>query len=193
MCGGACAGATRVVGTAWLPAAGAMARDTTIRAESCAGRRWPHPSDRCPGDAVRALRLPEDRGTAAGCRLASGQGSGVADLAAGGAVQRRGPGNGPRQPHLHHAAGGACGRDAVPVKTIHDASPQAVHHFTRFDQVNRLVRASGRTPMGTNPFRLRCMAHTSPGLCSRLYASTAKAQNFCHVDRSGFGTTTWYV
>ena len=58
-----------------------------------------------------------------------------------------------------------------PVKAIREATPQAVHHFTRFDQVNRLVRASGRTPMGTNPFRLLCMAHTSPGLCSRLYAS----------------------
>ena len=29
-----------------------------------------------------------------------------------------------------------------PVKAIRDASPQAVHHFTRFDQVNQLVSAS---------------------------------------------------
>ena len=34
------------------------------------------------------------------------------DAVGEGAVQRRGPGNGPRQPHLHHAAGGAGPGDA---------------------------------------------------------------------------------
>ena len=29
-----------------------------------------------------------------------------------------------------------------PVKVIREASPQAMHHFTRFDQVDQLVRAS---------------------------------------------------
>ena len=29
-----------------------------------------------------------------------------------------------------------------PVKAIRDATPQALHHFTRFDQVNQLVSAS---------------------------------------------------
>ena len=29
-----------------------------------------------------------------------------------------------------------------PVKAIREATPQARHHFTRFDQVNQLVRAS---------------------------------------------------
>ena len=29
-----------------------------------------------------------------------------------------------------------------PVKAIRDTSPQALHHFTRFDQVNQLVSAS---------------------------------------------------
>ena len=29
-----------------------------------------------------------------------------------------------------------------PVKSIREASPQALHHFTRFDQVNQLVSAS---------------------------------------------------
>ena len=33
-----------------------------------------------------------------------------------------------------------------PVKAIRDASPQALHHFTRFDQVNQLVRASEAYP-----------------------------------------------
>ena len=29
-----------------------------------------------------------------------------------------------------------------PVKAIREATPQALHHYTRFDQVNQLVRAS---------------------------------------------------
>ena len=33
-----------------------------------------------------------------------------------------------------------------PVKAICEASPQALHHFTRFDQVNQLVSASEADP-----------------------------------------------
>ena len=33
-----------------------------------------------------------------------------------------------------------------PVQAIRDTSPQALHHFTRFDQVNQLVSASETTP-----------------------------------------------
>ena len=33
-----------------------------------------------------------------------------------------------------------------PVKSIREASPQALHHFTRFDQVNQLVSASEADP-----------------------------------------------
>ena len=33
-----------------------------------------------------------------------------------------------------------------PVKAIREASPQARHHFTRFDQVNQLVGASEADP-----------------------------------------------
>ena len=33
-----------------------------------------------------------------------------------------------------------------PVKLIRDATPQALHHFTRFDQVNQLVSASEADP-----------------------------------------------
>ena len=33
-----------------------------------------------------------------------------------------------------------------PVKAIREASPQALHHFTRFDQVNQLVGASEADP-----------------------------------------------
>ena len=53
-----------------------------------------------------------------------------------------------------------------PVKEIRDASPQAMHHFTRFDQVNQLVEASEADPdMG---FMARLMAlcslpRTNPG------------------------------
>ena len=39
------------------------------------------------------------------------RGVGALRCGRGGAVQRRGPGNGPRQPHLHHAAGGAGPRE----------------------------------------------------------------------------------
>ena len=34
----------------------------------------------------------------------------------------------------------------VPVQKIHDASPQARHHFTQADQVNQLVSASEADP-----------------------------------------------
>ena len=53
-----------------------------------------------------------------------------------------------------------------PVAAIRDASPQAVHHFTRFDQVNQLVEAGEADPdMG---FMARMMAlcslpRTNPG------------------------------
>ena len=53
-----------------------------------------------------------------------------------------------------------------PVKAIRDASPQARHHYTRFDQVNQLVGASEADPnLG---FMARMMAlcslpRTNPG------------------------------
>ena len=53
-----------------------------------------------------------------------------------------------------------------PVAAIRDASPQALHHFTRFDQVNQLVSASEAEPdLG---FMARMMAlcslpRTNPG------------------------------
>ena len=53
-----------------------------------------------------------------------------------------------------------------PVKAIREASPQALHHFTRFDQVDQLVRASEADPdLG---FMARMMAlcslpRTNPG------------------------------
>ena len=53
-----------------------------------------------------------------------------------------------------------------PVAAIRDASPQAVHHFTRFDQVNQLVEAGEADPdMG---FMARLLAlcslpRTNPG------------------------------
>ena len=46
-----------------------------------------------------------------------------------------------------------------PVKAIREASPQARHHFTRFDQVNQLVGASEADP--ERGFMARTMA-----LCS---------------------------
>ena len=63
---------------------------------------------------------------------------------------------------IGEALGGLDG----PVKAIRDASPQARHHFTRFDQVNQLVEASEADPdLG---FMARLMAlcslpRTNPG------------------------------
>ena len=53
-----------------------------------------------------------------------------------------------------------------PVKLIRDATPQALHHFTRFDQVNQLVSASEADP--DRGFMARTMAlcslpRTNPG------------------------------
>ena len=53
-----------------------------------------------------------------------------------------------------------------PVKAIREASPQALHHFTRFDQVNQLVGASEADP--ERGFMVRMMAlcslpRTNPG------------------------------
>ena len=53
-----------------------------------------------------------------------------------------------------------------PLKEIHEAPPQALHHFTRFDQVNLLVEASEADP--DTGFMVRLMAlcslpRTNPG------------------------------
>ena len=53
-----------------------------------------------------------------------------------------------------------------PLKALREASPQALHHFTRFDQVNQLVGASEADP--DRGFMARLMAlcslpRTNPG------------------------------
>ena len=53
-----------------------------------------------------------------------------------------------------------------PVAAIRDASPQALHHFTRFDQVNQLVGASEADPdLGfmARMMALCCLPRTNPG------------------------------
>ena len=53
-----------------------------------------------------------------------------------------------------------------PVKAIREASPQALHHFTRFDQVNQLVGASEADPdLGfmTRLMALCSLPRTNPG------------------------------
>ena len=42
--------------------------------------------------------------------------------------------------------GEAFGGLGGPVKAIRESSPQAIHHFTRFDQVDQLVGASEADP-----------------------------------------------
>ena len=63
---------------------------------------------------------------------------------------------------IGEALGGLDG----PVKAIRDASPQARHHFTRFDQVNQLVEASEADPdLGfmAQLMALCSLPRTSPG------------------------------
>ena len=53
-----------------------------------------------------------------------------------------------------------------PVKKLRDATPQAVHHFTRFDQVNQLIEASEADPdMGfmARLMALCCLPRANPG------------------------------
>ena len=53
-----------------------------------------------------------------------------------------------------------------PVKAIREATPQAVHHFTRFDQVNQLVEAGEADPdMGfmARLLALCCLPRANPG------------------------------
>ena len=62
-----------------------------------------------------------------------------------------------------------------PVKEIRDATPQAVHHFTRFDQVNPLIEASEADPdMG---FMARLLA-----LCSLPRTNPANRLRYKRVN-----------
>ena len=63
-----------------------------------------------------------------------------------------------------------------PVKAIREASPQARHHFTRFDQVNQLVGASEADP--DRGFMARLLA-----LCS--LPRTNPGNRFRYVRRNG--------
>ena len=69
-----------------------------------------------------------------------------------------------------------------PVQAIREASPQALHHFTRFDQVNQLVGASEADPeLG---FLARTMA-----LCS--LPRTNHGNRTRYVRRNGPYTRFW--
>ena len=62
-----------------------------------------------------------------------------------------------------------------PVKAIREATPQAVHHFTRFDQVNQLVSASEANPdLG---FMARTMA-----LCSLPRSNPGNRKEYKRVN-----------
>ena len=52
------------------------------------------------------------------------------------------------------------------MEALRESSPQALHHFTRFDQVNQLVEASEADPdMGfmARLMALCCLPRTNPG------------------------------
>ena len=53
-----------------------------------------------------------------------------------------------------------------PVKAIREASPQALHHFTRFDQVDQLVGASEADPDLGFMARLMAPCAHNPASCS---------------------------
>ena len=67
-----------------------------------------------------------------------------------------------------------------PVAAIREASPQARHHFTRFDQVNQLVGASEADPdlgfMGRT-MALCSLPRTTPATASSTSASTARSSS----------------
>ena len=72
-------------------------------------------------------------------------------------------------------AGEASGSLDGPVK-VPQPSPQALHHFTRFDQVNQLVEASEADPdMG---FMARLMA-----LCSLPRTNPRQPERVCPAQR----------
>ena len=62
-----------------------------------------------------------------------------------------------------------------PVKAIRDTSPQALHHFTRFDQVNQLVSASEADP--AIGFMARMMA-----LCSLPRSNPGNRKEYKRVN-----------
>ena len=67
-----------------------------------------------------------------------------------------------------------------PVKAIREASPQARHHFTRFDQVNQLVGASEADPdLG---FMGRTMAF---GFAPNMNDNYSYREGFARPDRPG--------
>ena len=72
--------------------------------------------------------------------------------------------------------GEVCSDLGGPVKEIREASPQALHHFTHFDQVNQLVGASEADPdLG---FMARMMA-----LCSLPRTNPGNRKGVCPSQR----------
>ena len=80
-----------------------------------------------------------------------------------------------------------------PVKKLRDATPQAVHHFTRFDQVNQLIEAGEADPdMG---FMARLMAlcslpRTNPGNRSSPSATSRARPTSSTLTTMGRGGST---
>ena len=91
-----------------------------------------------------------------------------------------------------------------PVKAIRDASPQALHHFTRFDQVNQLVGASEADPdLGfmARMMALCCLPRTNPGDRLqykringpyKLIMFSSRDFHFGRRVRPGFPISLWY-
>src|SRR5208282_630801 len=84
LCGGACARKVRSERAPCLPAAGAVAKDTTLCRDPENRRRCADGSNHCPGQRVWSLRIPTNHCAVATAWLASGQRSGTAHLASRG-------------------------------------------------------------------------------------------------------------
>ena len=73
---------------------------------------------------------------------------------------------------LWRTGGGFPGREGL-VKALREYSPQARHHFTRFDQVEQLVRASEAAPDTGFMARLMMLCslpRTNPGTPTSVQA-----------------------
>src|ERR1700733_8891914 len=105
--GQACTQELPGIRAACLPAAGAVERDTTLRGSLSNRRGRADARHHRPGKRIRAIRLPADHGAVARSRLACGQGSSAADLAARGAesaAKTKAPGKVMAERRILHSA-----------------------------------------------------------------------------------------
>ena len=72
-----------------------------------------------------------------------------------------------------------------PVAAIRDATPQAMHHFTRADQVNQLVSASEAAPALGFMARTMALCSACPAPTPATANSTSESQRPVHAHHDG--------